>query len=921
MDLKNELYNLVRSDESIFDYIQNNLLDGLWYWDLENPEQAWMNARFWTVLGYNPDEMPNDANALNKIINQDDLKLANESLARHFEDPNSRFDQIVRYTHKDGSTKWIRAHGLAIRDKEGKPLRMLGVHQDVTEWKVREQELSAAKEKIQESEEKYGAFYNNAPLPFQSLDENGCFLDVNPTWLKTLGYQREEIIGKWFGDFLHPDSVEQFRTNFPAFKKRGYTSDVQFTFRKKDNAYIHVSFEGLVGYTPEGKFRQTYCAFKNVTEQKALEKALIIAKEEAEQKEAEQHKLSEKLTQERILLRTIVDSIPDAIYVKDLASRKVIANRADCQNCGVEKEEDLLGKDDFDCFPVEDAERYLADDQKVMIEGIPVLDRVERLTLSDGSIRWLLSSKQPLYDDSGKIVGLVGNARDITQRKLAEDAQKELLQRFELISQHLPGVIFQYRLRPDGSSHFPYTSPGMVRIFGIEPSAVEQDDSEALKTVHPDDLARLNASIARSVQNLIPWHDIFRVINREGNTLWVEGNSTPMKLEDGSIVCYGYMQDITERKLADEKLKLLNRAVEASSVSVVITDAEGFISYVNPYFSELTQRMPDEVFGKKLRILSPGKILDVDSDGLWKAILSGKEWTGEYRNWRKNGEFYWEKSVVSPIMSSTGKLTHIVSISEDMTERKRMFEELVVAKEKAEESDRLKSAFLANMSHEIRTPMNGILGFAELLQEPELTGEQQSKYIQIIQKSGARMLSMINDLISISKIESGIVDIHPEEVNINSQLQFVYDLLRIDANNKSLNLIYRCGLTDQEAVLITDGEKLYGIISNLVKNAIKFTDEGAVEFGYTRKGKEIEFYVKDTGVGIPKEKQETIFERFIQADISDKMARQGAGLGLAISKGYVAMLGGKIWLESEEERGSTFYFTLPLHTHSEWEVR
>ncbi|MGE4569694.1 MAG: ATP-binding protein, partial [Bacteroidales bacterium] len=241
-------------------------------------------------------------------------------------------------------------------------------------------------------------------------------------------------------------------------------------------------------------------------------------------------------------------------------------------------------------------------------------------------------------------------------------------------------------------------------------------------------------------------------------------------------------------------------------------------------------------------------------------------------------------------------------------------EELVDAKEKAEESDRLKSAFLANMSHEIRTPMNGILGFAELLKEPDLSGELQHKYLQIIQKSGARMLSIINDIISISKIESGIIDIHLEETNINQQLQFVYDVLRLDADRKQLNFLFHCDLSDSEAVLQTDSEKLYGILTNLVKNAIKFTDAGTIEFGYTAKEREIEFYVKDTGVGIPKEKQQHIFERFIQADIADTMARQGAGLGLSISRAYVGMLGGQIRVESEEGRGSTFYFTLPCHT-------
>ena len=556
MYLKEELYNLVRSDEAIFDFIQDSALDGLWYWDMENPENEWMNAKFWTVLGYNPNEMPQKASAWQSIINQADLQVASANFTKHCQNPNHPYDQIVRYTHKDGSTKWIRCRGLAIRDNTGKPIRMLGAHQDVTELKQREEELITAKEELLVSEEKYRIMYNNAPLSYQSLDENGCFIDINPMWLQTLGYQRDEVIGKWYGDFLHPDNVEHFRINFPAFKKRGYVSDVRFTLRKKDNTYIHVSFEGCIGYTPEGNFRQTYCVFKDITEQKALENALIKAKETAEQNEAEQRILAENLKKERILLRTIVDSVPDAIFVKDLASRKVMVNKADCQNCGVEKEEELLGTDDFDVFPIEFAERFLADDQKVMNEGICLLDTEECLKAPDGSNKWFLSSKMPLYDETGSIIGLVGNARDITERKLAEDAQKELLQRFELIGLHLPGVIYQYRIRADGSTHFPYASPGIYKIYGVQPIDVENDATVLLEILHPDDLAQINASISHSAQTLTPWHEIYRVNLPWGQTIWVEGYSTPQKLEDGSTIWHGYIQDITERKKTEEALKV-----------------------------------------------------------------------------------------------------------------------------------------------------------------------------------------------------------------------------------------------------------------------------------------------------------------------------------------------------------------------------
>ncbi len=240
--------------------------------------------------------------------------------------------------------------------------------------------------------------------------------------------------------------------------------------------------------------------------------------------------------------------------------------------------------------------------------------------------------------------------------------------------------------------------------------------------------------------------------------------------------------------------------------------------------------------------------------------------------------------------------------------------ELVDAKNKAEQSDKLKSAFLANMSHEIRTPMNGILGFSGLLKEPNLSGEEQQEYIGIIEKSGTRMLNIINDIVDISKIESGLVVVDIAESNINEQMEFIYNFFQPEVVKKGIAFSYTETLTAKEATIKTDREKFFAILTNLVKNAIKFTAQGSIEFGYTLNNATpamVEFFISDTGIGIPYEKQEMIFERFIQADIFDRNAYQGAGLGLSISKAYAEMLGGKIWVESEEGRGSKFYFTIP----------
>jgi PAS domain S-box-containing protein len=303
---------------------------------------------------------------------------------------------------------------------------------------------------------------------------------------------------------------------------------------------------------------------------------------------------------------------------------------------------------------------------------------------------------------------------------------------------------------------------------------------------------------------------------------------------------------------------------------------------------------------------------------------------------KKDKTTVWTEIKATVILDKNFNPQSILGVTRDISSKKRYEEELFCAKEKAEESDRLKSAFLANMSHEIRTPMNGILGFAELLKEPGLSGEQQQEYIRIIEKGGTRMLNIINDIIDISKIESGQMKVLVTETNINQQLDYIYKFFDNEVYQKGLQLTLVKKIPNLAGIIKTDREKLYSILTNLIKNAIKYTPKGSIEFGCEivetghalslqharsqQHARSLQFFVKDTGIGIPFDRQEAIFERFIQADISKKQAFQGAGLGLAISKAYVEMLGGKIWVESTEGKGSGFYFTIPYHAEPELKV-
>ncbi len=352
--------------------------------------------------------------------------------------------------------------------------------------------------------------------------------------------------------------------------------------------------------------------------------------------------------------------------------------------------------------------------------------------------------------------------------------------------------------------------------------------------------------------------------------------------------------------------------IESTSDGIWTFDSDFNIIYLNEVFKK----------GFKLNLgveLNPGDNIlartPVEYSSKWRErylrTLDNECFTIEDEYTIRGKSIYFLTSF-TPVIKN-GKVVGGTCYTSNITLDKLAKKELIRAKDHAEESDRLKSAFLANMSHEIRTPMNGIIGFSELLKTPNLTGDLQQKYIAMIEESGERMLNIINDIVDISKIEAGLMEMYIRESNINDQMDYVFNFFSPEAARKGLGISMNTDLSNEESIINTDTEKLYAILINLVKNAIKYTAKGSIEFGYTKKDEFLEFYIKDTGIGVPEDRQKAIFERFIQADVSDKMAHQGAGLGLSISKAFLEMLGGEIWINSVDGVGSTFYFTIPYN--------
>lgn len=607
---------------------------------------------------------------------------------------------------------------------------------------------------IKQSTEKYEAIYNNAPLPFHSLDPNGHIVDVNPAWLKVTGYSQTEVLEKWYGDFLHERSVDIFKRNFPKLKDLGRVQNVPFKLRTKDGDYIDIKLDGSSSYSTEGDFLQTYCTFKNVTE-------------EVEQ----QNKLEESEAKYRSFAQHF-----DGIAFKGFYDYSV----------------------DF-------------------ING-----KINEITG---------------YDEDDFILGRV---------KMNE-------------------------------------------------------------LIYPEDRKRVAKKAAKFVNSeKVSTSRTYRILTKKNEVKWITESITKFEDRQGQGV-YGIIQDITQTKKTNLLLKELNRfnqtLLDTIPFSMEIVSLTGEILFLNPVLESLVGK--DKV-GQQCWSLYRD-----DKKQCSKCPLKSKIRMGEVNQLETSGVFGGRTfDIVHKSMLFNGEKA-LMEIFIETTERKKFENEIIKAKEKAQESDRLKSAFLANMSHEIRTPMNGILGFTELLKEPGLTGEDQSRYIDIITRSGDRMLNTVNDIIEISKIETGQIIISKQKMNVRRHLQTLYQFFELEAKNKGLQLSLDSQIKDEESEIITDKSKLSSILTNLIKNALKFTEQGFLKIGGQRKDDNIEFYIQDSGIGIPGNRLEAIFNRFEQADIDDEKVFEGSGLGLAISKSYVEMLGGKIWVESTVNSGTTFYFTIP----------
>ncbi len=463
---------------------------------------------------------------------------------------------------------------------------------------------------------------------------------------------------------------------------------------------------------------------------------------------------------------------------------------------------------------------------------------------------------------------------------------------------------------------------------------------------HPEDLPTslklTNELIAGKIEST---KEEKRYVHKDGSVVWAETSCKLQRDSNGEAqFIIAAINNITERKRADIKLQESEEKFrilfEQAGVGVAqVETGTGKFVRINNKYANILGYTREEMLNFDFHSITHPEDLHLHED-VTKSLLNDEinGFTIEKRYLRKGGSVVWVELSVSPMWKKQGKRDYFISVVSDITMRKQaellaieneelqagkqkaelsaqlskeFSEKLNKAKERAEENDALKTAFLQNISHEVRTPLNAIMGFSNMIKDPALSREKIDYFSSIILNSSNQLLSIITDVLTISSLQTKQEKLNLDHICINELLRDQHAILKMQSSKPAVELHVVTTLPDSLSKIYADKTKITQIITNLVSNSLKFTREGSVEFGYHVKENKLQFYVRDTGIGISPEKQGLIFERFRQADLSISKIYGGTGLGLSISKGFVELMGGEIWVESVPDKGATFYFTIP----------
>ncbi len=870
-----------------------------------------------------------------KMLGYDSFEeLAQRDLTQDGYEPDYKRENFINIIEEKGEVKaleseWKRKDGTAIfvsesarvvRDNVGKHLYYEGIVEDITE---RRRAIDA----LRASEERISSIFRVAPTGIGVVKDR-VIIEVNPRLCVMTGYNAEELIGQ-SARILYP-SQEEFefvgKEKYRQISDKG-TGTVETKWLKKNGSVIDV----LLSSTPivQNVISQgvTFTAL-DITRRKQMEITL-------KNSEKKFRLLFENMTQGFALHEVITNEKGKAIDYRYLD-----INPAFERLTGL-KANDLMGRTILEVMP--NTEKYW-------------IDTYGRVSETGESIRYENYSRElgKYYDVSAfsPQMGLFAVVfSDVTERKRAEEKVQILSKGIE----QSPAIV----VITDINGNIEYVNQRFTEVTGYSIGEAIGLNPRILKSgLQSNDFYEELWSTILSGQD---WKGEMVNKRKNGETYWESAIISPIMNENGEIVHFiAIKEDITEDKRIQLELekqhRLINTMLDNLPIGIFMVDAktgrplitnehakkllgkgivqeattETLANVYNAYKTGTNQLYPTEelpiVKGMKgissyvddMEVLQPDGtriLLEVfgcpvqnDKGGIWASLIGFIDITE-----RKKAELALTQSEHSLKEKNEEYLAVNEELAESYEKIHSINKELVIAREKAVESDRLKTAFLANMSHEIRTPMNAIIGFSELLLNPSTPSERREFFTRILNTSCHHLLSIVDDVIDIAKIETGQMEIHEGIININEVISRIQNIFSPQAAQNNVTIKTTFSLPNGLADIVTDSSKLNQILNNLVGNAVKFTEKGYIEVGYKLMGEKIEFYVSDTGIGIRPEHHGKIFERFQQVEMDSNRKYGGTGLGLPICKALVEMLGGSIWLTSEFEKGTTFYFSIPYN--------
>lgn len=748
------------------------------------------------------------------------------------------------------------------------------VYTDITKQKQRESELRLFKEVVEQATEAV-LITEGAPI-----DEPGPRIEyVNAAFEAMTGYSRDEVIGKTPRLFQGPETDREVIDRLRDALEQGESWTGETINYRKDGTPYHLRWSVAPIRDQECEIEYWMSVQRDVTQQRRRENEL--------------HRQKHLLEQTQQLA---------GAWEVDLSTGAMSWSEEVYRIHEVEPGTDLSVEDGLSFYAPEARPRIRKAFERCVEDERPY-DLELPITTAEGTRRWVRTVGAPLENEDGSVVKVAGAFQDITERKQAEEALQEREARLRGLANSIPGVVYQFFARPDGTYGNHFVSEHAESVLGI--SADPEDFFELFVQRIPDShREEMLRSVDEAVEEEKPWEFEMPFKRPDGERLWLLGASMPEKRE-GELVYNGMILDITERKRQEREAEHRSDAMEAASDGMALLDSEGVYTYVNQAHAGIYgYESPEAFLGETWRICYGEEELRRFEEEVMPTLFAEGWWRGRAKGCRADGSFFPQELTLN-LLDSGG----LVCVVRDITEQIERERELQAAKEEAEEASRLKSAMLANMSHELRTPLTSITGFSEVLRE-SLEGDLKIQANKIY-KGSRRLQRTLESVLHLSQLEAGVEELDQEQLCLGDVAQEVVEMLGREASEKALNL--EAERPPEPVVGYWNADAVHRICRNLVENAIKFTPEGGrVTVCAERKDDEALLHVDDTGIGMDPETVPELFRAFRQESEGLRREYEGTGLGLSIVQRLTDELGGSVEVDTEKGEGSCFTVRLPL---------